>query len=373
VAKDRETGVIRNVADPVQVLLDATVLVADWRLGSNLFRVLRREVLFHRCAVFIPDLVIREVQSRYAATCERAVAKMDSGAALLRRVGATSEGIAPALDIEQAGVEYGEWLRKALRQELRATIVPTPTIPADDVIDRAIERRRPFDDEGRGYRDTLIWLSALEMAKDGPVVLISADKRAFYERNSETELHGSLVRELAELGLPIERVSLYLDLGAFADQQIAPLQETLDQLGERYASTRPEGKELRQEISAAVTRHAEGFGYAFAFGDDAEAEVEIAHGTHYVKIFDAFRSDEDDIVIRLEAETEVDVNYAGLPTALDYRDRWRFGTGSQTTTASIEADATVKESTGEVQEVFIELLHLSGEPDEYDGRDDEVW
>lgn len=85
-------------------------------------------------------------------------------------------------------------------------IVPLPDgIMHLDLVRRAADRIRPFNDQGNGgYRDTLIWLTVLELAKSNPddeVVLVSNDSTAFATSKNSPELHRCLADELKKEAL----------------------------------------------------------------------------------------------------------------------------------------------------------------------------
>jgi len=64
----------------------------------------------------------------------------------------------------------------AVRGELREI----PDVPLAALAQRAIERRPPFDERRSGFRDSLIWETAIQLADGGEiVVLVSGDRRAF--------------------------------------------------------------------------------------------------------------------------------------------------------------------------------------------------
>ena len=66
------------------------------------------------------------------------------------------------LDAAQAAKHYAQELRRRL-ETAGAIVLATPGVWPDDLVERAIHRRKPFDNAGRGYRDALIWYSAMEL------------------------------------------------------------------------------------------------------------------------------------------------------------------------------------------------------------------
>ena len=117
---------------------------------------------------------------------------------------------------------------KAFRERLlyrlgmtESRILDYPDTLHETLVKRATSRKRPFDDNGSGYRDALIWESVLDLAKqvEGPIVLVTKDKDF---REGSSNLHGDLIKDLERLGLPEDKVVLATDLAGLVDQHVRP-------------------------------------------------------------------------------------------------------------------------------------------------------
>lgn len=78
-------------------------------------------------------------------------------------------------------------------QEHSVTKVPVPSITKNELIDRAILKRRPFNDNSAGFKDTLIYLSIVEDALGEE----SADRYIFCTNDSK-EFTEDVVQEFRE-------------------------------------------------------------------------------------------------------------------------------------------------------------------------------
>jgi hypothetical protein len=77
------------------------------------------------------------------------------------------------------------------------------------VVQRALKKIRPFQEEEKGYRDTLIWLSFISYLADrkitNGVVFITNNKDDFYNKKND-DFHDDLKSDLIELNLKCEIV-----------------------------------------------------------------------------------------------------------------------------------------------------------------------
>ncbi|WP_460307736.1 PIN domain-containing protein [Actinocorallia aurea] len=99
--------------------------------------------------------------------------------------------------------EVAERYERTLRETLAAMgadFIEPAEIPTLTYVHRAAARIRPFNSKGEGFRDTLLWFTALEQAAEHPdeeVVLVSNDGD-FWARE---EMHPDLLADLDERGL----------------------------------------------------------------------------------------------------------------------------------------------------------------------------
>lgn len=207
------------------VVVDSNCIVRGvWFLDTAAWHVLLYQSRMGLKQVVVPEVVVREVVGRFTEHLEASTKQVvDSGRTLddlLRRSGGFSGRVkANDLDVEDWVRGYETALRRVL-EESSVSVSSIPQIDIDDFVDRAIYRRRPFNEAGSGFRDCLIWMGfQLEVKAQPDVegVLISADHKAFWDSGS-TGLHLDLVSELESLGVAAP-VTLYESVADFVKAQ----------------------------------------------------------------------------------------------------------------------------------------------------------
>jgi len=147
----------------------------------------------HGVQVLVPDLVLREQENHV----RREVS--DSMKAVKRSLGKLSQFTSRAFSDPLRGVTpeaAAENYAKEIRKRLESTgtvILPTPEVSHVELSARATLKRRPFSDEGKGYRDALIWYSALEAIEetdDAHLIIVSKNVKDF--GNKQGGLHSDL-------------------------------------------------------------------------------------------------------------------------------------------------------------------------------------
>ena len=133
----------------------------------------------------------------------------------------------PSIDSEISGLDHKQetaaFENRLIAQldEAQANVLPYPETAHASIVRRAISRQRPFDEKGSGYRDTLIWLSVLEIAgaTDMNVVLVSGDSDF---KDDADNLHPDLINELSVHGYADDKVTLVTTVAKIIDEYIRP-------------------------------------------------------------------------------------------------------------------------------------------------------
>lgn len=179
----------------VYLVLDSTEITGDWLLDSATYREAAR---VPNLQLAVPSPVRLEVEGNHS----RAVTELD---ALTRRMMKERRrlGLPPA-EVFDSAIPYSEQLHVAFRRVGIVTL-PWPEVPHETVVQRSVGRTPPFDGKGGGYRDTLVWLSARDLAAAGRTVYLASRDRAFQDDNGE--LARELQDELTDLRGSVELVT----------------------------------------------------------------------------------------------------------------------------------------------------------------------
>lgn len=128
---------------------------------SELVKFVRTHRTSGNISVCLPDIVIRERVKHKKEQIESNIKHANERIVALREAGHDE----PELIIKD---DYDVILRKFADDFCKTNdieIISAPMISIEDLINLAIEKRRPFDDHGSGFKDTLIYYSMIEDAK----------------------------------------------------------------------------------------------------------------------------------------------------------------------------------------------------------------
>ena len=169
------------------IVLDTEVIRRDPLLQGTVFSRLWAQLRqAPDTEVIVSKVVLAELSNGHRKSLSEAVGKIQTASSALQRLCPLFQVAKRALPSVDEMVLYYE---ARLRQEfvhLAVTLTDLPWVSHQEVLDRAIARRHPFDKNGRGYQDTLIWLSVVELAKTGKfkrIAFVSGNTSDFSDGN----------------------------------------------------------------------------------------------------------------------------------------------------------------------------------------------
>ena len=204
----------------MHIVPDANIIIAEGYGDSERFRTWLSKVEVLGYNLYIPQLVIEEVVARFERSFDSDVNRIRNALDdLSRRLNKDLPSPIYTLDRQDESNLF-RYRLEALFNTANCSILGYPNISHEDLAKRAMQRIRPFNESGSGYRDALIWESVLRLALEASdtVVLLSNDN-AFYDAKAG-KLHDDLADELVGNGLPIDKVVIVRSIADFANTYI---------------------------------------------------------------------------------------------------------------------------------------------------------
>lgn len=152
--------------NPVRaLLLDTEVFFHDRHFRKPLFAQLRAYLSKSDDTQFlVSQVVIAEVINQYREEVKRSVESLTKAQEQVQKIfGEDAQvDLLSREVVEDKIAEFSQQFNRTLRNDFSAEILPLPDIAHSKILKRAIDRRKPFDAKGKGYQDTMIWLSLVQ-------------------------------------------------------------------------------------------------------------------------------------------------------------------------------------------------------------------
>lgn len=230
----------------MRVVLDSNILCRDFRLAGTIFRTFLSNLGNAGHSLHIPKVVIEEVVNKYGEEFQKLhilITKMGY------TVPVTLDSNRPITDLHIAKEEFRDYLRNKLSR-VNCTFLDYPNVSHEVLSERAIQRRRPFRANDRGYRDALIWESILQLAaesSDTRIAFITSNYRDFANENIPEQLHPDLIADIESRrgnSETFSEIQLWQDLNSFVERNIYPILELINDIRDQLEANRYQGLNL---------------------------------------------------------------------------------------------------------------------------------
>lgn len=253
----------------MQVIIDTNVFVSEeWSLKNVHWTVFWQYIEKSTCEVLVPIVVIEETVNKYRERLQGISSEIWKLQQPLKRL--MPEGTLPEMPVIDVNVTVSNFRDNFVRELTRrgVEVLPWPTVTHEDLVRRCNQRRRPFGDDDRGYRDALIWGTILERVTAGPgqdTILLTGNGSDFFAKKAKEmlpgekpQLHPHLVEDLKARKVPSEKFRVLPSVADFNQIFAHPTLERLAKWKERLSGGQlgsfQEGlMEFRQAFTDAIT------------------------------------------------------------------------------------------------------------------------
>lgn len=185
------------------VVIDTNQWISHLMLRSPTAAALLYSLRQQDGVIGLPYVLEEELKRLAFREGARAVRQIDDALGIIRRL----LGSAPVPTIPS-----DEVLRSAASRrlhELAPLLQRTPFTfdQASDALERLLDKVPPNAEKNQQYKDTLIWVAALELASEFKVVLVTSDLGFYADRKVAGGLARELRQEVASKGLAVEAVA----------------------------------------------------------------------------------------------------------------------------------------------------------------------
>lgn len=229
------------------LVLDTTALFADLPMEGVQFRTLFHSLVRLDLELVVPQLVLDEAARHFARKRDAAIAKVREGHRDLRRVVGMHEASAATLDESRWQYRFSE----SKNWPPPVTVLGYPSVDHQTVARRELADRKPFNGEGKGYRDALIWLSTVEYLRGNTkrVVLVTANTKDF---TRDGELHPDLLADLTAASIDPARLVVCARLDEFNERYVVPFLEPMEKMRLDLEQGRLPGLDLKNWLSERI-------------------------------------------------------------------------------------------------------------------------
>ncbi len=204
----------------MDIFLDTNILYNNWFFTNANFQYLLHFINNDGHTLLICDVVKKEIENKHREELEKSISNLKNTIDELRKL----TGHIEKIDESKLNINYS-LLDILDRHDVYYKSLSCDIVPQSIVVERAIKSIRPFQDNEKGYRDTLIWLTLINYAdsdksKDD-IIFICDNKNDFFDTTNKSSIsfHPDLNNDIKSLASG-KRIIPFLGVSAFIETQV---------------------------------------------------------------------------------------------------------------------------------------------------------
>jgi len=200
------------------IFLDTNIFYNNWHLKNANFKFLFNYIENTNSILLMSDLVCEEVENIRNRELEAIVSILKQEVKKSNKLNSYSI----EFDFDKLNEEKYDFKDLISEKAYTVNFIPYESIPQNDVVKRALRRIRPFQEEEKGYRDTLIWLSFISYLSknkiENEVIFITNNNNDFYNKTN-SDFHADLKSDIENLNLKC-KIKTYNSLYDFINSNV---------------------------------------------------------------------------------------------------------------------------------------------------------
>ena len=175
----------------MDIFIDTSVIYTDPFWKRNFPGQLLQAAVNGRATVYISDVVLRELRHNFEKQLDKEFSTINSANRNIKKLSRRHQEIlTPTKEkyLEEFDQYYVEFFKNK-----KIIKLPTDGSMFNDILDRAIERKKPFTDNRSEFKDAVIWTTYFKYAKENGLQnchLVSNNKKDFTDNDGK--LHPEL-------------------------------------------------------------------------------------------------------------------------------------------------------------------------------------
>ncbi len=229
----------------MQVVLDTNIILKSPRMDNDLFKALYRYLETTGSSLKLSTIVKKEIEAGYKKRLKKQNREYLLSSKYLNGL-TMSEVPIIQLDYDTETKLFMDNVNKIYSRFSSNYLIDYTNEMCAESVRRALEKIKPCSEEKEEIRDTIIWLSTLELAKtngDKKVIFISENIKEFAQDN---KLHPTLIQDAKDNGVEI---LYYTSLSDFIQTYAKNINELNDEAIDNIEETAGIREELEKFIN----------------------------------------------------------------------------------------------------------------------------
>lgn len=198
------------------IFIDTNLIFGHWHLKNANFQYLLNYLENTRSILAVSEIVCNEVDNKFFNEMETLKINLKNNFKKSETL------INKEFNLDQSFFEIDYSFKKLISEKTdNAEFFDYKNVENSEIVRRAIKKIKPFKEEDKGFRDTLIWLSFLEYVNtksDNEIMFINNNSSDFFN-SDKTDFHDDLKNDLNDLKIE-KNFKIYDSIKDFIDKEV---------------------------------------------------------------------------------------------------------------------------------------------------------
>ena len=214
----------------MMIFIDSNILCANYYMQGTSFEIIKKVG-----TIVIGEVVFDEVMNKYREHLTDQLQKIQKDVDGINRLFPKDKAVLfPEINRDLACEQYKEFLEMFIIESGLSIPEDYPNeLSHKEIVERELQRKKPFKSNGAGYRDYLVWRTALNTARSyssEELHFITENTQDFSDTKNKAVLHPDLQQDLNKVGVA-ERFHYWPSIRAFIENYADKISKRIDQYG----------------------------------------------------------------------------------------------------------------------------------------------
>ncbi len=238
----------------LNVIIDSNIIIANYFLRYTAFSKFCKYFPERLIRVHVTEVSVEEIFKNYRNSYKVIYQSLNKARRELNKVSVNQIELKNAELEEDAILKYKDYLFNFFKENNINTL-PFPKVEHKEIVKYSVKGKKPFKQKDTGYKDFLIWHSALTILKESkqPLVIITKDSD-FLDKNKVSK---DFLDFLGENNIDSNRLAILTSINEFNNKYLDEIIEKVDL--RKYLENYENAEEFIEDFKTEFERQLEGY------------------------------------------------------------------------------------------------------------------
>ncbi len=292
----------------LNVIIDSNIVISNYFLRYTAFSKFCKYFPERLIRVYVTEVSVEEIFKNYRNSYKETYQSLNKARRELNKFSVNEIELKNVELEEDAITKYKDYLFSFFKDN-NINILPYPKVDHKEIVRYSVTGKKPFKQKDTGYKDFLIWHSALSVLKESnqPLVILTKDSD-FLDKN---EVSKDFKEFLGDNSIDANRLSILKAVNEFNNKYLDEIVEKVDL--RKYLEKYENAEEFIEDFKSEFENKLEGYGLdendSILPQEYENPSITYASYTDFDTIDDVEIYDEEHFIINITMRLDCEIEF----------------------------------------------------------------